>query len=156
MEPLGAHAVAGVDVGGTFTDVVLLDGPHPRAVKVPTTAGDQSEGLVAGLQVASPDRGVTAVAHGTTTATNAVLERRLARTVLVTTAGFRDLLVIGRQERPSLYDLSVVRPPPVVPSDLVVTVAERTAADGSVVLPLDPAEMERVVAAVEALRPEAV
>ena len=149
-------SVAGIDVGGTFTDVVTLDDHgRPRAVKVPTTTADQSAGLQAGLQAAdSPD--VDAVAHGTTTATNAVLERRLARTVLVTTEGFKDLLVIGRQERPSLYDLSVVRPEPVIASDMVVTVAERTSPDGSVVVGLEPAEVERVVAEVTALSPESI
>ena len=150
--------VAGVDVGGTFTDVVLVSGgQRPRAVKVPTTADDQSKGLVDGLGVAGGSGASTKqLAHGTTTATNAVLERRVARTVLVTTAGFRDLLTIGRQNRPALYDLSVVRPPPLVASDLVVTVHERVGADGATVIPLAPEEVQRVVAAVAQLRPEAV
>ena len=156
MSTPDADATAGVDIGGTFTDVVVLDGQRPRAVKVPTTADDQSSGLVSGLRTALPDRQVATVAHGTTTATNAVLERRLARTVLVTTEGFRDLLVIGRQDRPSLYDLSVVRPAPVVPSELVVAVRERTAPDGSAVIALDPAEVDRVVGEVARLEPEAI
>ena len=149
---------AGVDVGGTFTDVVLLSpGQRPRAVKVPTTATDQSDGLVAGLQRAgSIEEQLRMVAHGTTTATNAVLERRVARTVLVTTTGFRDVLVIGRQDRPSLYDLSVVRPAPLVTSDLVVPVVERMGPDGQPVIPLTAAEVDRVAIDVQVLRPEAV
>ena len=157
MRPSAGVAIAGVDVGGTFTDVVCLDAEgSPRIVKVPTTPGDQSGGLLAGLQTAGPGASVTAMAHGTTTATNAVLERSLGRTVLVTTEGFRDLLVIGRQDRPSLYDLTVVRPQPVIPSDLVVTVAERTAPDGTAVVPLEPGEVARVVAEVAALLPDSV
>ncbi len=103
-----------MDVGGTFTDVVVVSpGFAPRAVKVPTTPADQGEGVVAGLAQAGA-RAADRVAHGTTTATNAVLERRVARVVLVTTEGFRDLLTIARQDRPSLYDLSAVRSPPLV------------------------------------------
>lgn len=150
-------ALAGVDVGGTFTDVVTLHpGRPPRAVKVPTTPEDQSEGLVVGLHTAAPNGQVTAVAHGTTTATNAVLERQVARTVLVTTEGFRDILVIGRQDRPALYDLSVVRPPPIVSPEHVVTVYERMGPDGQPVIPLTDDEVARVVEAVAALDPESV
>jgi N-methylhydantoinase A len=148
---------AGADVGGTFTDVVVLRaGTAPRAVKVPTTARDQSVGLLDGLGAATDVGRVTSVAHGTTTATNAVLERNVARTVLVTTAGFADVLVIGRQDRPSLYDLAVTRPAPLVPSELVVTVTERMGPDGSPVIALDDAEVARVVTEVAALQPEAV
>lgn len=149
---------AGVDVGGTFTDVVVVaGGGTPEAVKVPTTADDQSEGLVDGVRVAGADsHSIRQVAHGTTTATNAVLQRDVARTVLVTTDGFRDVLVIGRQDRPSLYDLEVVRPEPLVPRDLVVTAVERTAPDGSAVVALQDAEVERVVDAVAALEPASV
>ena len=150
--------IAGVDVGGTFTDVVVLDGRgQPRAVKVPTTPDDQSDGLVAGLELAVGDAAhIGAVAHGTTTATNAVLERKVARTVLVTTEGFRDVLTIARQDRPSLYDLAVVRPAPLVAAEQVVTVHERIAADGTVLVALDDAEVDRVVAAVNDLGAEAV
>ncbi|HVM20014.1 MAG TPA: hydantoinase/oxoprolinase family protein [Egibacteraceae bacterium] len=149
-------AVAGVDVGGTFTDVVLIDGDgHPVAVKVPTTAEDQCVGLTDGLRVAGAER-LAAVAHGTTTATNAVLERRVANAVLVTTRGFRDVLEIGRQNRPSLYDLTVTKPPPVIPSERVITVDERIAADGTVIVPLTDAEMQRVVEATAALAPESI
>ncbi len=147
--------VAGVDVGGTFTDAIVWDGELPVAVKVPTTPDDQSVGLAAALGVAGAAR-PSHLAHGTTTATNAVLERTLARTVLVTTEGFRDVLEIGRQARPSLYDLSVVKPQPLVPGDLVVTVAERMLPDGTPLQPLTDAEADRVAKAVAALQPEAV
>jgi N-methylhydantoinase A len=147
---------AGADVGGTFTDVVRLrEGALPQAVKVPTTADDQSAGLRDGLRAAG-DGALATLAHGTTTATNAVLERQVARTVLVTTAGFADLLVIGRQNRPSLYDLAVTRPEPLVPADLVVTVNERMGPDGDPVIPLDDDEVARVGEQVQALAPDAV
>jgi N-methylhydantoinase A len=153
MPPVGA----GVDVGGTFTDVVVVptDGAVPRAVKVPTTPDDQGAGVVAGLAAADA-LDVRRVAHGTTTATNAVLERAVARTVLVTTDGFGDVLTIGRQDRPSLYDLRVTRPAPLVARESVVPVVERVAADGGVVVALSDAELARVVDAVAALAPEAV
>jgi N-methylhydantoinase A len=147
---------AGVDVGGTFTDVVLVtSGIAPRAVKVPTTPTDQGQGVVNGLREATTAE-VPLVGHGTTTATNAILERTVARTVLVVTEGFRDMLAIGRQERPSLYDLHRTRPQPLVPGEAVVTVAERTGPDGSAIQDLRPAEIERVVAEVAALGPESV
>lgn len=153
MAPASA---AGVDVGGTFTDVVVVaaDG-RPVARKVATTPHDQSVALADGLAAAAPE-GVARVAHGTTTATNAVLERRTARTVLVATQGFRDVLEIGRQDRPSLYDLRRVRAAPLVPRDDVVVVAERTASDGEPVVTLTDAEVEQVVTAVAARRPESV
>ncbi len=148
--------VAGVDVGGTFTDVVVhAEGHRPRAVKVPTTPGNQAEGVERGVREGSP-QAPRLVAHGTTTATNAVLERRVARTVFVTTDGFGDLLEIARQDRPALYDLSVTRPPPLVPRDRVVTVVERTGPDGKPVLELTDDEVDRVVEAVRDLEPESV
>jgi N-methylhydantoinase A len=94
-------------------------------------------------------------AHGMTVATNALLERRGGRTALVTTAGFRDVLEIGRQNRPALYDLAADRPPPLVPRELRFTVAERMGPAG-VLVPLDPAETDRVVAALAAAEVEAV
>ncbi len=145
---------AGVDVGGTFTDVVVL-AARPRAVKVPTTPGDESVGVGAGLvESAGSAATVEGLAHGTTTATNAVLERDVARTVLVTTEGFADVLTIARQDRPSLYDLRVERPRHLAAE--VVTVAERTLPDGRALEPLSDVEVDRVVEAVAACEPEAV
>jgi N-methylhydantoinase A len=147
---------AGVDTGGTFVDIVTLDSSSGRLdyTKLPRSAGaDAFAAAVAGLGAVD---GATVV-HGTTHVTNAVLEGRLARTALVTTAGFGDVLAIGRQAREELYDLTVpARPRPVVPHELVVEVEERCAPDGSVLTPLDDAELARLLAALEALKVEAV
>ena len=147
----------GVDVGGTFTDLVHLDGATLRVAKVPSTPADQAQGILATLDAASVDAAALGrFVHGTTVATNTVLERDGARTVLVTTAGFADLLAIARQDRPHLYRLDARRPEPLVPGDRVVEAAERVAADGSVLTPLTDDEVARVAAAVAALQPEAV
>ena len=147
----------GVDVGGTFTDLVHLADDRLTVAKVPSTPTDQSLGIVAALERAGVDPGgLTRFVHGTTVATNTVLERDGARTVLVTTAGFGDLLAIARQDRPHLYRLDARRPAPLVPRDLVVEVVERMDADGSVHTALTDAEVARVAAAVADLAPEAV
>lgn len=135
--------------------MAIAPGARPRAVKVPTTPEDQGEGLAEGLRVAV-DGEIALVGHGTTTATNAILERKIARTVLVATDGFADVLEIARQNRPSLYDLTAVRPAPLVGRDHVVTVAERTAADGSWIIPLGEAARARAADAVATLEPESV
>ena len=108
--------VVGVDVGGTFTDVVVLDGESIDGHKVRTTV-DQADGVARALSDAGIDEGTT-ILHGTTAGTNALIEGRGARTVLVTTGGFEDLLEIGRQARPSLYDPFVDRPDALCPRDL--------------------------------------
>ncbi len=149
-------ASAGVDVGGTFTDVVVhVEGRAPRAVKVPTTVGNQAEGVARGLSEAWHGE-VRHLAHGTTTATNALLERKTARTVLVTTDGFADVLQIGRQDRPALYDLSVTRPHPLVPHDLVVTVTERMGPRGEQIVELTKDEIAFVVNEVQRRDPESI
>jgi N-methylhydantoinase A len=148
---------AGVDVGGTFTDVVVhAAGRRPQAVKVLTTPDNQAVGVHRGVTQAWPGTALRLLPHGTTTATNAVLERRLARTVLVTTRGFADVLQIARQDRPALYDLTITRPEPLVPHDRVVTVVERTSPDGEPVIALTDEEIERVLRQVESLEPESV
>jgi N-methylhydantoinase A len=157
-------ACAGVDVGGTFTDVVVHAAGHrPRAVKVPTTPDNQAVGVERGVAQGWAETGssqhsaqLRLLPHGTTTATNAVLERKIARTVLVTTDGFADVLQIARQDRPALYDLTVTRPEPLVPHDRVVTVIERTGPDGEAVIALTDEEIERVVRRVQSLKPESV
>ena len=136
----------GVDVGGTFTDVVALGEGGIRTAKVPSTPRDQSEGVVRALKAVGSDaQGTTSLAHGTTVATNALLERTGARIALVTTEGFRDVLEIGRQNRPSLYDLTLDRPPPLVPRELRCTVRERTGREGELE-PLDDAGLQATVA----------
>ena len=104
--------LVGIDVGGTFTDFVVLQEGRLRIHKVPTTPDDQSRAIVAGLQ--ELDIAAAEIVHGMTVATNALLERRGARTALLTTAGFGDVLVIGRQNRPQLYALVGHRLPPLV------------------------------------------
>ncbi len=125
---------AGVDVGGTFTDVVLVTDGSVTTAKVPTT-DEQSEGVVRGIERACEAAGVEPSAidrfrHATTVATNAVLEGAGAETALVTTAGFRDVLAIGRQDRPALYDLSARRPEPLVPREHRYELAERAGPEG--------------------------
>jgi len=127
----------GTDVGGTFTDFVWWDGKRLRVHKEPTTR-PQHEAIGSGLDVLGVSDDAP-MAHGTTTATNALLEHRGARTALLTTEGFGDVLVIGRQNRPDLYALHPTRPASLVPADRRHEVPERLAADGSVVTPLDEA-----------------
>lgn len=132
----------GVDVGGTFTDFVVITEEGVQVHKEPTTQ-PQHEAVVTGLERLEVDPAAPVV-HGTTTATNALLERRGARTALVTTEGFADVLVIGRQNRPDLYDLHSSRPAPLVPSDRRYEVPERVSAEGEVLTPLDEAAVRRV------------
>lgn len=148
---------AGVDVGGTFTDAVVVhaDG-RPVLQKAATTPQDQSLGVIEAVSLAAPDQDPAAVAHGTTTATNAVLQRDFGTPVLVVTDGFDDLLTIARQDRPSLYDLDVVKAQPVIDRDHVVGVTERIAADGQVLTPLTNEEVHRVARAVQDLAADAV
>jgi N-methylhydantoinase A len=146
----------GVDVGGTFTDLVALGDGGILTAKVPSTPSDQSEGVMNAIEASEVEAGaVVALAHGMTVATNALLERRGARTALITTAGFRDVLEIARQNRPSLYDLAQDRPPALVQRGLRFTVEERMGPDGELA-PLDGASLEAAVAAVEEAEVEAV
>ncbi len=137
-----ANAI-GIDVGGTFTDFVFASGRSVRILKVPTTAV-QSEGIVRGLASleAAAD---AAIIHGTTTATNALLEMRGARTALLTTQGFADVLAIGRQNRPELYKLAQRRSPPLVPEERRFEAPERLAADGEVLRALDDDAVRQLV-----------
>src|SRR5437763_3789726 len=139
----------GVDVGGTFTDLVALVDGELCVAKVPSTTADQSEGVMTAIASTGVDVArVDAIAHGTTVATNALLERRGARTALVTTDGFRDVIEIGRQTRASLYDLTRRLPEPLVPRELRFTIRERVDPTGEAA-PLDEASVR---AAVEELR----
>lgn len=121
------------DTGGTFTDLLLSDGERLIPLKVPSTPDDPSRAVVQGLETLI-GRGRTAavLVHGTTVATNSLLERKGARTAFVTTAGFEDVLEIGRQDRPDIYALEPRRPEPIVPAAGRFGVRERTLADGSV------------------------
>ena len=146
----------GVDVGGTFTDLVVLSDGTLVTAKVPSTPQDQSVGVMNAVSASEVEAGaVTALAHGMTVATNALLERRGARTALVTTEGFRDVLEIARQNRPSLYDLGADRPPPLVPRELRFTVEERMGPQGEI-SPLDEDGLEGVVFSIKESKVEAV
>ena len=146
----------GVDVGGTFTDLVAVVDGDLVSVKVPSVPGEEARGIAAALAAAGVEAGAVGVlAHGTTVATNALLERRGARTALVTTEGFRDVIEIGRQDRASLYDLTAHKPAPLVSRELRITVRERMGPEG-VVVPLDDASLREAVAAVAAAEVEAV
>lgn len=141
-----------MDVGGTFTDLVRIASDGRLEIrKVVTTPADPSRGLFRALG----NLPVDVLVHGTTVATNALLERRGARTALVTTAGFEDLLWLRRQDRAALYDLALHHPPPLVDRDAVVGVRERMGPAG-VVEPLTEAEIGRAVDAVRAVQPEAI
>ena len=136
--------ILGVDAGGTFTDFFLLDDEGRITVyKRPSTPGDPAQAILDGLR----EMGVETdeLVHGTTVATNAIIERKGARTALITTRGFRDALVIGRQTRPRIYDLSPQREPPLVPDDLRLEANERLDYKGAVLQPLDPAEVEQLL-----------
>ncbi len=137
----------GVDTGGTFTDLLLWDGRRLRAHKVPSTPQDFSEGVLRGITeiLGQPHAAAFDVTHSATVATNALLERKGARTALITTRGFRDVLEIGRQARSSLYDLLADRPPPLVPRQLRLEVTERIDAGSQVVRPLEVGEVEEVL-----------
>lgn len=144
-----AGFLAGVDVGGTFTDLVILD-PATGAVrlaKVPTTLPDQSGGVLAAFAEAGADlSAMDLIVHGTTTTTNAVLERKLAKTGLITTEGFRDVLELGRRTRPQAYGMKG-HFVPVIPRDLRLEVAGRMDSRGRELTPLDEEAVARAVVA---------
>ena len=138
----------GVDVGGTFTDFVYVEGGRTRIAKRPSTPSDPGRAIVDGLRELG--WAPTDVVHGSTVATNTLLTRTGAPTALITTRGFRDTLEIGRQARPDLYALHPTRPDPLVGEALRFEVSERIAADGEVVEPLKEDDVARVLDAIEA------
>src|SRR5215210_3639227 len=138
----------GVDVGGTFTDAVVFDGASLHTAKAPTTPEDQSRGVLAAVKEALDNAGadpsdVEHFAHGMTVGTNALLEERGARTALLATEGFTDLLDVARQDRPQLYRLCAPKPRPLVEEELRNGIAERTGPAG-VVEGLSAEEVDRV------------
>ncbi len=147
--PQPQQIVVGVDVGGTFTDLILMnqDGGDIRIAKVPTTVENQAFGVLAALEETgiSLDR-VKSIVHGTTATTNAMLERKIARTGLITTEGFRDVLELGRRTRPRPYGLKGSFRP-LIPRELRFEVPERMDADGQVVIPLDEGAVRDAVRA---------
>ena len=146
----------GVDVGGTFTDLALYDVENDRLefAKTPSTPDDQTLAVADGIRHLADRLGLRSqdiafFIHGTTVAINTLLERKGARTALITTAGFRDILQIGRQDRPVLYDWRVRRPEPLVPRHLRFEAKERVLHTGEVLVPL---EVESLATVLEALR----
>jgi len=154
--PVGMSALSvGIDVGGTYTDLVAVDvNGTVTTEKVPSTPSDQSDGVGIALARLGPAR-VSRFVHGTTVATNMLLERSGARVALVTTDGFRDVLHLARQDRASLYDLTRHHAPPLVARDHTIGARERIVPEG-VILALSDNAMAEVVARVVALQPDVV
>lgn len=153
--PARAASSIGVDTGGTFTDFVALSGGRLVALKLPSTPRAPERAVLEGLERLGA-AATTRVRHGSTVATNTLLERTGARVALATTAGFEDLLEIGRQDRPALYALRPRRVEPLVPSARRVGVRERLGPGGVVLRALTPAEAKRAARAVARTRPQAV
>ncbi|HXU91827.1 MAG TPA: hydantoinase/oxoprolinase family protein [Methylomirabilota bacterium] len=151
MTSTGARFRVGVDIGGTFTDIVLLDAAgRIHTKKVSSSVDDYARAIVDGLREVFGETGLSGsdlveVLHGTTVASNAILELKGARTGLITTRGFRDVLEIRRIRMPKLYDLGWEKPVTLVERYLRLEVDERVDAHGEIVKPLDPAEVERVL-----------
>ena len=152
-----------IDTGGTFTDLVLSDPDTGRLVfhKVPSTPADPSRALVDGVRGLAARAGVASaeilfLIHGTTVATNTILQRRGARTAFITTEGFRDVLHIQRQDRPHLYNMRIRRTPALVPRSLRYELAERILHDGSEALPVDRDRLDDLIGALREAGIEAV
>lgn len=159
-EQRGAGVRIGVDTGGTFTDLVLLERGQLRTEKLASTPGDPSRAVLDGIaRLGGPHRG-SEVVHGSTVALNAVLTGRIARTALITNAGFRDLIEIGRQERPSIYELHPEKPAALVPRELRFEVGQRSWPDEDGTLREverpDRAELVRLARRIERSRAESV
>jgi N-methylhydantoinase A len=144
-----ADILAGIDTGGTFTDIVLLQEGQLRVFKVLSTPDDPSRSILDGLRQLDALNDLRVLVHGSTVATNAVLERKGVLTGLITTAGFRDVLEIGRQTRPKLYDIRVQKVPPLVPRNLRVEVTERLNERGEVMVALDEESLRCALASLQ-------
>ena len=150
---MNSSPLAGVDVGGTFTDFVLFEQGQWRIGKRLSTPDDQSRAIADGLAALNHNGDLV---HGSTVATNALLERRGARAALITTRGFADVLEIARQNRPALYDLAPEKVPPLIERALRFEVAERVDARGQIVTPLDEDSVHKVAARLRELKVESV
>ena len=150
----------GVDTGGTFTDFVFEQDGRLNLFKLPSTPSDPSLAIQQGLARICAETGAALdqieVVHGTTVGTNALLQRRGARTALITTKGFEDVLVIGRQARPELYNLNAIKPPPLVSDELRLGIKERVVASGEVIEPLDERELQKLVRKLKQAKVEAI
>src|SRR6266478_5041313 len=156
----GARTRVGVDTGGTFTDFVFEAEGELRIFKLASTPDDPSRAIIEGLRRIAAETGSRLseieVVHGTTVGTNALLQRRGARAALITTAGFEDVVEIGRQARPELYNLNAVKPPPLVPSELRFGVHERVTATGEVLEPLNESDLSELVKKLRAAHCESI
>ena len=167
-ERLGAHLElrVAIDTGGTFTDCVWMEGGHLKTLKVFSTPEDPSSAIAEALEkiAAAASDGLPALAHaktltllhGTTVGTNALLQRKGARVALITTSGFEDVIEIGRQARPKLYDFFFDRVEPLVSEEMRFGVAERTDAEGHILQEPSAAELRRLREFLEAKRPDAI
>jgi N-methylhydantoinase A len=157
---VGKPIRVGVDTGGTFTDFVFEHDGRIQLFKIPSTPSDPSLAISEGLDRICSQICLSLsdleVVHGTTVGTNALLQRRGARTALITTRGFEDVLVIGRQARPELYNLNAVKPPPLVADELRLGVTERVIASGEVLQILDERELDKLVQQLKRARVESV
>ena len=148
--PIPEHADkelwVGIDIGGTFTDFVVYASSDQslHRFKILSTPSDPAEAVLQGL-TRLPDQANRHMVHGSTVATNAILERKGARTGLITTKGFRDVLQIGRQDRPELYDLFPSIPPPLVPREWSFEITERMDYEGNIVTPLQEYELDEII-----------
>ena len=152
----------GVDVGGTFTDFFAFDGATDRIVlhKVPSTPGNPALAVISGLRELASRHGVdlsaiTRLSHGTTVATNALIQRRGGKVALIVTEGFRDLIEIGRQIRPHVFSLQEDYPAPLVAREMRFEAGERITADGKPLRALEPAALPALVKAIGDAKPDA-
>ncbi|PJF23278.1 MAG: 5-oxoprolinase [Phototrophicales bacterium] len=150
--------LVGVDIGGTFTDLVLSKDGYLTIHKLPSTPHNPAQAMLEGLNTITGNQisALERVAHGSTVATNAILERKGAKTAFITTQGFRDVLMIGRQNRPVLYALQPQLSAPLIPRDQCYDVPERLDHQGEVILPLDMAAVDRVLDAIQAQGMESI
>ena len=148
----------GIDIGGTFTDLAVVDEDTgaTSVIKVPSTPADYASGVIDGLNTVGDGRGIGFLSHATTVVTNAILESKGARTALVTTRGFRDVLEIRRQARAELYDMFQPAPQILAPRHLRLEVTERVDAQGQVTTPLAVDELDPLIAFLQAHQVEAV
>ncbi|MGM0560562.1 MAG: hydantoinase/oxoprolinase family protein [Pseudomonadota bacterium] len=162
MDEPSTNWVVGVDVGGTFTDFYAFERSSKtiRVHKTPSTPDNPANAIIAGLEHlgesgAVPLEAVSRLAHGTTVATNALIQRKGGTVAVVTTRGFRDLLEIGRQVRPKMYDLKADYPPPLANREHRFEITERIGAEGEIITPLDESEIDALVEQIRAINAQA-
>src|SRR5579875_3411849 len=149
------HVRIAIDTGGTFTDCVWTHQGELKILKLSSTPSDPSQAVLDALRQIAAGQPVE-IRHGTTVGTNALHERKGVRTAFITTAGFEDIIAIGRQARPKLYDLFLTKDPPLVPEELRFGVQERTACDGTILEPVQPDELQRIQTLVAEAKPESI